>query len=296
MAGANLLDWQWELGDTVFGLDRPVAHEAEADPGSYSWRSQTVNNPSGDGRRFGVDLIEPGTWNFKLYVDVADGKTALEELGKVAKEWRGDEARKTPGAVMPLRYRMYGRTRRVYGRPRRFSAPYDNRLDSGYIPITADFEVASELFFDDAEDSRTLTITPIVTGGFEVPFETPLVTEEANATGSTTFVVGGELPTPLVAEIKGPVTDPLVQIDDDIRIQLTGTIAADTTIVIDARPWVMSIYRKADGAGIPGMLSRRTRLPRLLLAPGAHTVVFDGLGESSSTTATVRWRGAYPSV
>lgn len=291
----DLLDFQWELGGAVFGDGCRVAHEADSDPGSYSWRTQTTANPTGDGKSFGVDLIEPGMWNFKLYTDVDDDKGALEELGRLAKIWRGDDIRRTPGAVMPLRYRLGGRTRRVYGRPRRFSAPLDNRMTSGLIAITSDFEVVSELFFDDIERSLDVGTLPPSTGGFETPFETPLVTEETDVANPYTFTVTGELPTPGVFEFKGPVTDPFLVIDDSIRIQLRGAVASDTTITVDARPWVMSIYRH-DGAGVPGMLSRDTRLPRLMLTPGDHVAVFGGTNETGAAQATVRWRGAYPSV
>jgi hypothetical protein len=295
MAGAQLDDFQWELGDVVFGLDQPIAHEADSDPGSYSWRTQTVSNPGGDGRSFGVDLIDPGTWNFRLYTDCEDDREALAELAKIAKVWRGDAVRRTSGAVMALRYALGGRTRVVYGRPRRFSAPLDNRMTSGLIMITSDFELASELYFDDVENSIEVGTLPPSTGGFESDFETPLATEESDATQPYAFTVDGELPTPGIFEFKGPAEDPWLLIDDSTLIKLRGTIAYDTTITVDARPWVMSAYRH-DGAGVAGMLSRETILPRLLLEPGLHTAAYGGNDASGTSRATVRWRGAHPSV
>lgn len=292
---APLRDYQWELGGLVFGYDCAVDHEADSDPGSYSWRTQDTPSPTGDATVMGRDLIEPGTWNFKLFTNSDDDREALAELAKIAKVWRGDDVRGKPGEVMALRYGLGGRVRRVYGRPRRFAAPLTTELVSGLIRITSDFKTVSELFFDDIEESIPVTAIAPTTGGFEAPFETPLTTENQLATRPHTFTVYGDQSTPMVVDFHGPSDDAFLEIDGERLIQLTGHIPPGVTITVDARPWKMSVYRN-DGAGVAGMLHRRSRLPRLLLTPGVHQATYGGYDETGASSATVKWRRAYPSV
>lgn len=293
---ADLLNNQWELDGVVFGQDAEIDTEAEVTPSTYGLRTQDSPSPVGDATMFGRDLIEPDVWGFKLFTNVEDEQNALRLRSTLAKVWRADDVRKTPGAVKVLRYRMAGRTRRVYGRPRRFDAPLDNRMFSGLIAITCDFKLASELFFDDVEQNIPVRASQSTSsGGFLVPFTVPLTLSSSLTPRATTFTVGGELPTPGIFDFKGPSTDAALEIDGAMRVQLTGTVPVGVTVTVDARPWVMSIYRD-DGAGTAGLLNRRTRLPRLLLEPGAHEVTYSAYDPTGASGGAVRWHDAYPSV
>lgn len=294
----DLLNEQWELGDVVFGSGMPIDSEAQSSPGTYTWRTQDDSSPVGDGGRTGIDLIDPGSWNFQLFTNMEDEIGALEELARLALAWRADEVRKESGEVVPLRYRMANRTRRVYGRPRRFEAPLDNRLFGGYVPITCDFKTVSELFYSDEEyvSPEVGSLLP-TTGGFTAPIVTPLTTETADVVRPYEFTVGGVMPTPYVLyEFTGPRTDAYLDVDGEYQVILKGTIPLGTTIIVDTRPWRMSIYRQ-DGGGMGNMLSRRTRLASLpALRPGYHTVSLGGSDPSGLSRARVRWREANPSV
>lgn len=292
---ADLRDHQWELGGVVFGQGASIGHEADVAPASYSWRTQTVASPVSDAKIFGRDRIEPGSWAFQLFTDADDEASALAELSRIAKVWRGDAVRHLPGEVMELRYRLAGRERVVFGRPRRFDAPLDNRLLSGYIPITCDFETTSELFFGPHEESYPIRAAAPTTSGFIFPMVFPYSTDVELASRPYSFNVTGDLPTPGIFDFIGPSRDPFIEIDGSMRIQLTGTIPFGVTVTVDARPWVMSIYR-ADGAGVSGLLDPRTRLPRLTLTPGNHVATYGGYDETGASSGAVRWRPAYPSV
>lgn len=300
---SDLVNNQWELDGYTFGMNLPLDHEADVAPSLYTVRSQDAVASNRDGANVGRDYLEPGSWSFKLFVNLEDEDGALAELARVAKVWRADEVRASVGEVLPLRYRMAGRTRRVYGRPRRFDYTTDNRKFDGYIPVTCDFKVVSELFFDDEEESYPLGQLAPTTGGFEAPFEAPLTTEEEDAVFPYSFTVGGALPTPGVFDITGPVSDPVIDIDNgDMVIQLVGTIPSGRTVTVDARPWRMIATVRDNnapddsGSPVPGIISRRTRLPRLMLKPGAHIASFSGIDETGTSTAKVRWRRAHPSV
>lgn len=293
---ADLLNYQWELDGLVFGMDCPVDHEADSDPGSYSWRTNDTPSPMGDGSRTGIDLIDPQTWNFKLFTNADSEEGAMAALSAIAKVWRGDGVRKTAGEVLPLRYKLAGRTRRVYGRPGRFAAPLGPSFHSGAILITSDFRCVSELYFDDTEESIEFGSDLPTTGGFTAPFTTPLTTTLQAADRPNSFSVGGDLATPGIFEFTGPRTDAYIDIDGTFQIQLNGEIPFGTTVIVDTRPWKMSITRQ-DGAGMGNLLSRRTRLPSIpRLTPGVHTATLGGTDPTGLSRGRVKWRKAYPSV
>lgn len=295
----DLFNYQWELDGVVFGMGTDIEHEADVAPGEASWRTQDQSNPNGDGMIPGRDKIDPGVWSFKLWTNCDSEGEALAAVERLAGVWMADDVRSSPGKVLPLRYRLNDRTRVVYGRPRRFAAPLSSEFHSGRIAITCDFQTVSHLFFDDAENSlpRITAMAPTI-GGFETPIVTPLSTLKTSVSQPNTFTVGGSKPTPMVIDFHGPSTNALLDIDGLLQVRLSGDVAGDAagTVTVDARPWVMSAFR-ADGAGVPGLLSPRTRLPRLLLKPGTHVATYSADGDLTGTSyATIRWHSAYASV
>lgn len=293
---AELQDYQWELGGVVFGIDCPVDHETEVSPASHAWRTQDQAIPMGDGMTMGVDLVEPGVWQFKLFTNCDSEDEALAALEELRFAWRGDEHRKDPGKVTTLRYRLNGRTRVMFGRPRRFDYPLGAEYLSGRIPITCDFQTVSELFYEDFESSIPITHAEPETGGFVTPFSAPLQTETTAVVGQPfTFAVGGKLATPVAVDFIGPLDDSGLLIDGKPFIAFQQDIADDTTVTVDARPWVTAVSRK-DGGGVAGLLSPRSRMPKMLLEPGVHSATLLGSTPTGTGRALVRWRPAYPSV
>jgi hypothetical protein len=239
---ADLLNEQWELGGVVFGVDSFIGHEASVAPGGRNWRVQDVHAPQGDSTSFGRDFLEPDVWAFELFTDQFDESSALGQLQELSSVWLADEVRSTPGAVTELRYRIADRTRVVYGRPRKFDYTLDNRVFGGYIPITCDFKLASPFYYDDFESSMRFGAAAPVSGGFRTPLRPPIRISAGSSIRPNTFAVGGERSAPMVVEIHGPVTDAFVDIDGVRMVQLRGQINANTTVYVDARPWVMSAY------------------------------------------------------
>lgn len=292
---AELRNYQWELGGVVFGYDCPVEHESDVAPPEYSPRTEDQQNPFSDGMTPGIDFFEPGSWQFKLWTDEETEGGALAALAQLKMAWRGDAYRKEPGQATGLRYRLADRTRVVYGRPRRFSAPLATQYLFGRIDITADFQTVSELFFDDFEDYIEVGHKEPTTGGFTAPFTFPLTSEEGAATAPYTFAVGGELPTPALVDFVGPLDSTGLLIDGEPFIAFQQDIPAGVTVTVDARPWVTAVYR-ADGAPVAGLLSPRSRMPAMQLEPGVHTATLLGSSPTGTGRAKVRWRGAHPSI
>lgn len=291
----ELRNYQWELGGVVFGYDQPVEHLPTVTPSDYSIRSQDQPNPTSDGMSLGVDLIEPGVWQFQLFTNMDDEAGALAALEELKNAWRGDAYRKLPGKATALRYRFNDRTRIVYGRPRRFTAPLGPEYLSGRIDITADFQTVSELFFDDEEDDFEIGHVEPVTGGFVTPVTAPLSTEESAPSLPGAFVVGGAMPTPVEVDFVGPLDASGLLIDGEPFIRLQGDIPHGVTVTVDARPWVNAVTRQ-DGAGAAGLLSPRSRMPKMLLTPGEHSATLLGSSPTGTGKAIVRWRKAHPSI
>lgn len=285
-------DHQWELDGYVFGLGRPMlVVEDGFDPGSASWRTQDQSYASGDGKAYGVDYLDAPTWAFDGGCDAQDTASALKTLADFTRAWRAEETRRTPGAVLPLRYRIAGRVRRVYGRPRRLSHAPTNRILGGWLPITADFDCADALHYDDTEASTSIGITVSQNGGLTAPLMEPLSTVTAGAETESGIIVGGDAPTWAVVTFTGPVSNPYVEVGD-WHCGLRGTLAEGEEVTIDSRPWARSVIRN-DGASMGGSLDRKTYLDQMKLPPGQHAIVYGGGSEVANSTATVRWRSAY---
>lgn len=117
------------------------------DMGKTSWRTQDAQAPGSDLVMMGRDYVAPKQWTFQFVVN-ADGRArdVLEELARV---WRADTARLTPGAVVPLRYGRPGDVQRVvFGRPREFTEQSLDVWSDDYALVTAVFDLADPTVYD----------------------------------------------------------------------------------------------------------------------------------------------------
>jgi hypothetical protein len=292
-----LLDYQFELSDVVFGRDTDIKLDGPDafDPGVAGIDTQDANFEQEDGRRFGIDRLRGPTWSWQLFTDRETPEQALASLGAFSKVWRADDVRLISGAYLPLRYAVGGRTRRVYGRPRRLSHPPENRILSGLIPITCDFVTADALTYDDELSSSTMSLSPAVSGGFLVPFEMPLSTLRPTRSKENTVVVTGDAASWAVVTFFGPVTAPVLVMDGGWEIGVETVLTAGQSVTVDAHPWARTAIRN-DGASVAGRLTRRSRLAEMKLSSGGHTFQYRGVDDSGTSRATVAWRNASHSL
>lgn len=289
---ADLKDFQFELDGYAFGLDLPVLlTDGGFSPGTAEWRTQDQEVAQGDGTTFGRDFLSGPSWTWELGTDREDPVSALQTLNSFARVWRADPRRVKPGSVSTLRYRVGGRTRQVYGRPRRFAAAPANAILSGWIPITCDFACADALHYSDVEESTSVAITTSNSGGLRAPLKEPLSTVTQGAETVSGIMVSGDAPTWATVEFTGPVSRPYVDVGD-WHCGLTGSLADGETVVIDSRPWARTVLRD-DGASLAGRLDRRSYLDSMLLAPGIYPIVYGGGSSVATSTATIRWRSAF---
>lgn len=292
-----LKDYQFDIDGYVFGLDMPIfVDPAGFKPSRGDVQTQDQTNPLNGARMMGRDVQTAGSWSFVMHTATETPEEALEELGKLGSKWVGGvngyrESRK----VSALRYRIAGRTRVVFGRPRRFDFDgLDNRFMNGYLPPAATFDKADALHYDDDEQSVVMFLKPAEQGGLVMPAAFPLTFErDPDYVAPSAMVVGGDARTAPVVTFTGPVLNPSVTIGD-ATVALTGQLGAGGSITIDCRPWAMTVTRSGDTSG--AALSNSTRMTRAALAPGAYSAVFRGIDTSGAARCQVRWRDAWNTI
>ena len=282
----------------VFGIGADVSmNEDGFHPGSTSWATQDVQASQGH-INFGRDALTGPVWAWDLHVNRDDEAGALETLGSIATAWRALHIRRTPGAMLPVRYMLNDRVRRIYGRPGNFEPTVNNQILSGYVDITCDFQAVDGFTYDDNESSVGLAIQSgavdaAAGGGFYWPVTFPVQslapTEQVSA-----LVVGGDAPTSPIVRFTGPVVNPLLEVDG-WTLALNFSVPAGHYVEIDTRPWNISVLY--DGTiPIPGAIGRRVNLFDLKLSPGPLSARFEGDSLTGTATCTIRWRGAYNSI
>ena len=293
---AVLQDMQFDLDGYVFGNGLPVFVDQEGfDPGESIEILQDGVNPITGARLWGRDMRGAKTWTFSCHVDATDTVSAMQALEDMGSKWLADKWLVAENVAM-LRYAIAGRTRVVFGKPRKFAHAISNRVMQGTVPPVATFDLSDSKHYDDNEQVVDLQISPTLPGGFAVPFEAPLVVElPADAVRVGSMTVGGNVSTAPVVEFIGPLTDGSVTIGPALEVGFVGTLAAGQSIIIDTRPWSMSVKR-VGGGGVGVVLSRKTRLSRSLVGPGAHEAIMRGVDNTGTARCRVRWRNAYTTL
>jgi hypothetical protein len=298
---ADILNYQFVLSDgpqdlvnpwVPFGFGQTIS-VSKYDLGTAEDRTQDQVSPVADVRYFGTDRKTPPTWGFELYTDVTNESDALAWSANFEAVWDREDVRSTPGMVVPLRYKIADRVRRVYGRPGNFAA-ITTYARTGRVDMLCDFRLAENTYYDDALQIQSVGLRPSTRAGLTFPMTFPMQFQTPGAPRSETIRVGGTRATWVDITFYGSVQDPWVQIGN-YRWGLRGTIALGQSVRMSGVPWQMGLLR-SDGAWVPGMLDPRARLSQLRFAPGVYTVTMGGFGSTSTARADLAWRNAYGSI
>jgi len=280
----------------VFGIGAAVSlDDGGFDPGEANWFDQTGDNTRRGVRGFGRDIPSPKTWTWESHVNRDSVENAVDTLEKFATAWSPDAAL-TPGWVTAVRYRLAGRNRRVFGRPRRFAAPPSNLILSGYVPVTHDFDLVDSYVYDDVESSaQILYSSSAADGGFTLPSSFPLTTMPSTGTGSEQLTVGGSARTYPIIRFNGPWTNPVFK-TDDWELRWTGSIPVGGWVEVDLRPWQLTVLNQS-GASVVSGLSRATWFEDMWFAPQSQPQIsLSGVAASGGAGVVVRWRNAWKSI
>lgn len=287
-----MIDNQFELGGVVFGDACPVDITPEGwKPGGGELQSSSTPDPTTDGVRFGRSLRGAALWEYELFTNVDTEADAWAALTELQEQWDADEIRLEPGPVVPLRYRIAGQVRRVYGRPRRWTRTVDNKRLGGNLGVVADFELVEDTVYEDDEDSVTIGLgVPLdPDAGVIPPFILPFDLAPGSVERQSSIEIGGDKKTPVWVTFSGPVANAQVQIGG-WKAGLVDPVDIDDPVTIDARPWVRAATR-ASGGGVR-VDPRITKISKMWLPPGHHEVIFTGADITSTATVTVSWRNA----
>ena len=288
-------DYNFELNGVVFGIGQPVDMEENGfKPGDPDLASSRARNPTGHGTLPGRDFRGSATWAFDLFVNGTDPAGALATAATLRNAWWNERTEDTPGAFDVLRYRLAGRTRRIYGRAQHWTPTIGNGLLGGFVPITADFEQMDPFIYDDQEQSVSIGYygTPPV-AGLEGPLESPLISDGGDNVVQLGVVnVAGERPTWIEVEFHGSQINPWVTLGS-WRIELNDSVGTDDHVVIDPRPLARTVLRNGSGRV---RISNTSRLAVMQLAPGRYTLGYGALSADGSAGVTIRWHNAYKSI
>lgn len=297
--GAVLQEKQYELdGRVVFGLGADIeVFDDGWTPGGVNLDDQDAKLASRNGTRFGKTRRRGETWAFRLFTNAEEEVAGWESLRALAAVWKNPAYADETGVYVPLRYRLAGEDRIVFGQPRRWTPAPTNLSLGGRIDIVADFLTVDDIVYSDSLYSLPVTIAPPLDpdAGLIVPFIAPFTSTSGSADREFTVTIGGDRPTPIVARFEAPqgLADARVQVPGVFDVRLLDPIAAGDTVTVDARPWVTAATR-ANGAGV-ALSPRITRLSQMWLPPGSHQVVFTGTDTTSSASVTLEWRDAFSS-
>ena len=288
-----LSDGEFELDGFAFGgeNDSVIVQPGGFDPGTADWRVQDQDSPNGDGVVFGRDWLSGQTWGFTFLTNEYTAGDALNSLEAMAALWKGNASRSTPGAVSILRYGIGGRTRRVYGRPRRWSLAVTPDLWGGVAPVVADFQCEGALHYDD--DLRTIDVGVVVGDGAS----SDVTTIRTNLCGNPNFETDTSWWTNSGAT---GTRDASAPIDGAASLKVTGGAAGAiinvSTPVVAGETYTLSADYKTVGTltgspnlalVMPGSLVTRFYLPKTQTTAGRFSVTATVIGSGNAQTALV---------
>lgn len=297
----ELLPSEAATDGALFGIGQHVSLDDEGfAPGSTDWAVQDSEDPSNGTTLFGRDVLLGPVWNWQLHVNRSSVAQALETLGSFQTAWRALQIRNTPGAVLPLRYQLEGRTRRIYGRPRRFEAPPSNLILGGYVPVSVDFKCVDAFTYSDVEQVVSLRLGSELAdpdavdsgGGFIFPVTFPSDTLPPTTTQAQ-VLVGGDAPAYPVVRFNGPVVNPSLA-TSDWTLSLNYTIPDGQYVEIDTRPWKQTVLLNGV-TSLAGFLGRRQRLSKITFTQGRFQARYNGFS-SGDSTCEVRWADTWNSL
>ncbi|MFD9190423.1 hypothetical protein ACFWCA_19595 [Streptomyces phaeochromogenes] len=309
--------------DTTFGEadvgDAPMPGEDGIRLGRDYQRTATVTFEIGvDGVDRAIDRHYPmrpwgqgarvGEWDdieaFRAIVakrDESPELRAADGVDLMRQVWRADALRKKASRVAWLLHTTGGRTRRLYGRPRKFAVSDSQLSQQGYTPVVADFLAVDDRFYDDVE--QTSEMWDYAPGNRPGRPGRPTLPGWGTAPSkkTVTFQQRGKVPTFPVITIHGPCKNPKVTLTPGLwAVQLSMTIAQDEYVTIDPRPWMRTVVHTAGSSSksVADKLTRASpRLAEMYLPPGYWTAALAytsaSTGRFDGPRVEIKWRNAF---
>jgi hypothetical protein len=318
----------------IYCLSEPDVTFADADLGDAAL-------PGEDGIRMGRDYQRAATVTLELGVDGVDGPVdrhwpmrpwtrgdrvgewtdfemamaffnkrdqgpaiwASDGVDLLRQAWRGDSVSRKSGRVAWLVHHSAGRSRQLYGRPRKFAVSHSRLTKQGYTPVVAEFAAVDDRFYDATEKHAEMW-DYLKHGrpgrpGRNIAEMAEYWWHPSQKTASVKHL--GKTTTFPVLVIHGPCKNPKVSFTPGLwSVQLSMTIASGDYVTIDPRPWARTVThtKGSSSSSVADKLTRSSpRLAEMYLPPGYWTanlsytrssdVKFDG------PRVEVKWRDAF---
>lgn len=283
----------FDLNGLNFGGELDDIVVTAFDPGQVGMRDQDIDFR--DGILMGRDHLTPPVWTFEMTTNREGAAEALDALAALSGAWRDDRRRSRPDLMSVLRYRLGGRTRRVYGRPRRWRSGINDALWDGMATAVADFQLADARYYSEGTNVEKIGFkNEGEAGGLMTPLTTPLTTVAGVVRDGLIDYNNGTAPSPPIITIRGPITNPKVTGPGWV-VELAANIPANQAVVVDCRPWVLQAT-SLSGTPMGHTLSRQTRLSNVLIPVGSSEIKFSGIDATKTSTVEISWRAAYASL
>ncbi|MEU2968958.1 hypothetical protein ABZ687_28775 [Streptomyces ardesiacus] len=282
----------FELG--VDGVDRAVDGHGDDRPwaggsliGVWPYATRPPGLPGGGNSA--PTVREPYRWS-------ADGVDMLRQA------WRADSVRDRAGGVAWLRHTTVGgRTRMLYGRPRKFAVGHSRLTRQGYTPVVCDFVSIDDRFYDATESAQDLWGLRWV--GVPGRPGRPADAGPGVTDSKTTAVIKqkGRVATHPYVRVYGPCKNPKVTLVGVWEAQLSLELKSTSEYVqIDPRPFARSVmhYKSGSSSSVADKLTRSSpRLAEMVIPPGQWTAKLAYTNAAVTTTTgprvEIRWRDAY---
>ncbi len=302
--GGSLPNWGYKLlksaeyeEDFQFGRDTNILVRKYTESPTELIENMS-QNPRANGKRFGREYyggmiltFEGDIWTARNHP--GDKEAALKERARFRAAWHPQELRDNPGKLTTLRLNRGNRKRRVYGRPGSFD-PVDGRGSLGWIPYTATFRCVDHNYYDDAEYSEVIPFIAEESGGLVGPLIGPISSSDGGE-ASGLLTARGDKPSWLITRIYGPISDPVVVVQNRWAYHMPIALLADEFVTVDPTPWNRGV-RKNNGAYLAGKFdSLSAPLSRQVIYPGPNSIALFGNDPTGTSKLEVFWRDTYSS-
>lgn len=251
--------------------------------GTAGFRTEDRDRVRRDGRQMGRDLKEGPSHEISLAI-LGEGETRAEReadarrlSGELATAWNAEAVRSRTGALAELRIGE----RVARGRPREYT-PDDDGLWDGTAEAVLKFDCVDDLWYGEPVE-MSVKFAPPVGGGLRFPARAPFRFGGVAAERQAALVVEGERPAWPVFEVRGPVSDPEIDVVGVGRLLFRGVLAYDERLVVDTGAgWVKRGFIGSEAlSAAPGALSASgSRLSDFALSPGSYRVLLRGFSPS----------------
>jgi hypothetical protein len=299
--GYELVNPPLNIGEGFqFGRGTKV-NVAHASFGSPEVETQDQPNSRDDGLAFGKDFMRGRLISFDINIRTypGDSPSAHTLYSGMEAAWFTEDthfsaSRLDTGSVSQLVMNRHGETKVAYGRPRRIE-PTTGRVDSGWIPVTCDFQMLTHKFYSAILANNDIGIVPGgVGGGFQFPLEFP-ASDVAVTEGADVVYVGGNTDTWMMTYIHGPITAPIVDVVGYYQIKTSPnfTLGVYDYLEIDPRPWSRKILMNGT-VNVAGRFTQDSRrISMQTLPPGTHQIVLRGTDPTGTAYLSVSFNDAW---